>query len=176
MARWWQTLFSNAKSHIFPLTLRPRLERNFKDRGFELLEPPEHILKFWASRETTEAGLHLGGMGWKFDSWEEFFLPGLKLKLLSRQVEDYLECLENLGPRSELGRPYYKLHGDRQCLCLLPQHREHLLGLLRERLPVAREIGAIEAKEINRRLDAMNKHPNIDLKRREREGKKVVRA
>jgi hypothetical protein len=166
MARWWQTIFHNAKSHVFPVTLKPRLMRNFARRGFELMEPPESYPRDWASKEVQKAGLCLGGGGWQFEVWEPFQLPGLRLEFRAREVEMLLEHCEHLSPRFDVKRPFYKLHGDRHCVILLPQHFEALKQQMRERLPQMRAIAAAEEAEIDKRLAEIAKSPFVYVKKR----------
>jgi hypothetical protein len=168
MARWFRQIFENAKTHLYPLTLESRLRRNWHARGFrkhpgveDAGGPPD-----WPYHETPSSSLCLGGMGMKGETWEHFHLPGLDLAFLAREVESYLIHLEQLGPRLELNRRYYKLHGALHCVCLLPSHRDRLLGQMRDRLPVANAIAAAEAVQFNQAMDSANRHPLIDIKQR----------
>jgi hypothetical protein len=174
--QWWRRLFSNAKGHVYPLTLEPRLLRNWKARGFKL--HPGHVdaPADWPWRDVREASLLLGHSGFTDESWEEFVLPGLVLSLRARDVERYLRRLDELGVRSELGRPYYKLHGWRCCLCMLPAHRERLLVQLSDRLHHAAAVAAAEAPMFNRRLEDMSEHPNLKVDQRLPEKKGMGRA
>jgi len=176
MDRWWRIVFDNAKTHVFPLTLKPRLVRNFARRGFRVMEPPKHAPRDWASQEVSEAGLCLGGPGWKFEHWETFQLPGLKLKLLARESDYWLEHLEHLNPRLDVTRPFYKLHGDHHCVILLPEHFKLLKQQMRDRLPELRAIAAAEEIEIDKSLEKLAKSPFVYVKKRPKRRRKIGEA
>jgi hypothetical protein len=166
VTQWWRRIFSNAKTHVYPLTLEPRLLRNWKDRGFKLHPGFKDAPADWPWTDVREASLLMGNGGFTDESWEVFKLPGLQLSIRAREVEGYLSDLEQLGVRSDLGRPYYKLHGWRCCLCMLPGHRDRLLTQLADRLHHAVAVAAAEAVEFNRRLRKCDEHPNMKVEQR----------
>jgi hypothetical protein len=176
MAQWWRRIFSNASTHLYPLTLEPRLLTNWTARGFKLHPGIQGAPADWAYTDTKTGSLSLGHAGFTDETWEVLHLPGLKLSFRAREIDEYLSLLERLGVRTELGRPYYKLHGAGHCLCLLPRHRDELLVKLESRLAKANAIAAAEALVFNERLDKMSEHPNLKIDQRLPEKKGMGRA
>jgi hypothetical protein len=174
MEKWERVVFTNAKSHVFPVTLRSKLMENFSARNFEINHDFQDMYG-GPIHEAKEMGLCLPGMQFVNESWEDFKLPGLKVSIITRDVEWFVKRLDKFGPRFELGKPYYKLHGDLTCLCLLPDNFTSLKKQLIERLPLALATAAIDAKEFNKRVESMNTHPNINIKSK-REERKVGKS
>lgn len=159
---WWCLIFEKAKTHLVPEELRERLLQNLKDRGCEIATTPGGAPKDWAHHETIEGGICRGGARLMTDTWMEFELPGLIFKLYAADVEYYLEVLDDLPERLELGVPYYKLHGDLHCICLLPELKDELERLLTARLEEANAIRDVEFQRWNEKIKELAESPYVD--------------
>ena len=162
MSKWNVMVFRNAKTHVFPATLLPRIRRSFDKRGFKLDDAPHQREAYGpAHKETDTFAFDPGGMCFTDAVWEEFNIPGLTVKVRATDFEICLERLERLPERRELGRAYYKLHGYTHCLCMLPQHRERLIGEMRRRSSEVKMVAYAEMIEQNSRFDRMEENPSV---------------
>lgn len=161
--RWWNILFERAKTHLVPEELKDALIENLAARGCEAVRPT--IVQ--------SGGICRGGARLADESWMTFQLPGLEFKLYATDVDSYLIELGTLGERFELGRHYYKLHGDLHVVCLLPEHKESLERQLTERFAEAVAIADIDNARMNRRMAELSRSPYISAPHAPRIGRPI---
>lgn len=152
---WWFLTFDNAKAHLVPAELKDELIQNMEHRGHKVCDGP-------GVRKTDEGGISRGGAKLATDIRMRFELPGLAFHVYATDVKFFLDSLRDAELRLELRTVYYKLHGDLQCICLLPEIKDELERLLTARLEEANAIRNVKLRALNKARQ------NIDRQRRQR--------
>jgi len=152
VSKWYRTIFSNAKTHVFPATLRARLTRSFLQRGFKVAIGPEC---------TRQAGVDIGRARLADEEIVSFEVAGLDLGFYLSDVPVYAEHMATVEPRDEIGRGYFKLHGALHCVCFTPWQFRALRRKVDEALPRLAPLARVENQRINRVFDQIAKSPLI---------------
>lgn len=125
------------KAHIIPKALVEDVTLNLVARG----------LPSYTQKVIESCGLDRRGMCMTTRSIQDLEVDGLTVHVPSEHVEHFLHKLENLGVRTEIGQPYYKLHSWLMCVCLTPEQRDILLSELRRVLPEANALAQLEHQQ-----------------------------
>lgn len=161
---WWTAHFDHGKTHFFPEELKERLLANLEERGMPLLTdlPQGEDYKDWPLHETVEVGLARSGARMVDDSWMQFELVDVLVGFYAADVEWYIDVIRESPPRLELGTPYYKIHGDLHCLCLLPEDRDLLIQKMEAELEKANALRDIDFQRYNEAMKHIRECPYVD--------------
>jgi len=156
--KWYRIVFLEGKTHFVPDVLKEGIVKNMESRG----SPVNYDFPLGGGiKKIEEAGLSRGGSCHVDDSDMIFDLPGVSVRVETRDVGYFLSDIREEKERLETGIPYFKIHGRFHCLCLLPEHREILIAQMEKRLSEALAIAKVERERLEKGMaDIGNKVGN----------------